>query len=577
MNKKVYRLRFCLATLLLAVCASLAGAAPARAQNAAGWARVGGVDESVTLEDVFMVGPELAWAAGRSNDDRTGYIYRLALVGGRWQVTTELTTAFGLYAVAATSAEDVWAVGANGYIVRRIGGSWSNEPLNLSDVTFVDIQVLGRGEEAWVAGARRAAEGSRPFVMRLRDGVWREVPVELPDNSQQVIQSIHLANGGGWAVGSLIWRITDAGLRVETMPNLCGGGFGCLNSFSSVRAIDADRAWAAGGRSATCGVCTEKIGIGYRERGEWRDAFGPAGWTAVLPDVQALPDTHSLGALFFTDANNGMAVGSRVYGQGMGRSEIFALRYVNGGWQYQQVLPDARNTVKELFLADANRGLLVGTGGLIVSYGYGAQNAPAANPATRVANPNQLGVVYFSETGHTLRGRFLDYWQRYGGLEQFGYPVTEEYTTPIGNEGGTVVQYFERARFEYHPENAGTRYEVLLGLLGNEVAQVRRGEPAFVYNPNPTNQPGSVYFPETGHTMAAEFVSYWNRYGGLPIYGYPISEPFYEVNQADGRTYLVQYFERNRFEHHPENAGSRYEVLLGLLGNEIVRSRGWTR
>jgi hypothetical protein len=46
----------------------------------------------------------------------------------------------------------------------------------------------------------------------------------------------------------------------------------------------------------------------------------------------------------------------------------------------------------------------------------------------------------------------------------FGYPISEEFT-----EGGYIVQYFERARFEWHPENTGTSYEVLLGLLGREV------------------------------------------------------------------------------------------------------------
>jgi hypothetical protein len=30
---------------------------------------------------------------------------------------------------------------------------------------------------------------------------------------------------------------------------------------------------------------------------------------------------------------------------------------------------------------------------------------------------------------------------------------------------------------------------------------------------------------------------------------------------------LVQYFERNRFEYHPENVGTDYEVQLGLIGN----------
>jgi hypothetical protein len=37
----------------------------------------------------------------------------------------------------------------------------------------------------------------------------------------------------------------------------------------------------------------------------------------------------------------------------------------------------------------------------------------------------------------------------------------------------------------------------------------------------------------------------------------------------------VQYFERNRFEYHPENAGTPFEVLLGLLGNQTVDGYGW--
>ncbi|HET8630995.1 MAG TPA: hypothetical protein VFL91_26545 [Thermomicrobiales bacterium] len=40
------------------------------------------------------------------------------------------------------------------------------------------------------------------------------------------------------------------------------------------------------------------------------------------------------------------------------------------------------------------------------------------------------------------------------------------------------------------------------------------------------------------------------------------------MNPTNGQTYRVQYFERARFEYHPENAGTPYEVLLGLLGRE---------
>ena len=43
-----------------------------------------------------------------------------------------------------------------------------------------------------------------------------------------------------------------------------------------------------------------------------------------------------------------------------------------------------------------------------------------------------------------------------------------------------------------------------------------------------------------------------------------------ETNNYDGKTYLVQYFERQRFEYHPEYKGTRYEMLLERLGAEQV-------
>jgi hypothetical protein len=39
----------------------------------------------------------------------------------------------------------------------------------------------------------------------------------------------------------------------------------------------------------------------------------------------------------------------------------------------------------------------------------------------------------------------------------------------------------------------------------------------------------------------------------------------------------IQYFERARFEYHPENTGTPYDVLLGLLGSDTIRARGWIR
>ncbi|HKP53329.1 MAG TPA: hypothetical protein VJ183_11850 [Chloroflexia bacterium] len=82
--------------------------------------------------------------------------------------------------------------------------------------------------------------------------------------------------------------------------------------------------------------------------------------------------------------------------------------------------------------------------------------------------PNtSLGSVLFPETGKMLGGKFLEYWQTHGGLRQQGYPISNEFREKSELDGKTyTVQYFERAVFELHPENAGTAYEVLLSQLG---------------------------------------------------------------------------------------------------------------
>lgn len=82
------------------------------------------------------------------------------------------------------------------------------------------------------------------------------------------------------------------------------------------------------------------------------------------------------------------------------------------------------------------------------------------------------------------------------------------------------------------------------------------------------------YYPETGHSLGDPFQGYWDLNGGLPVFGYPISEAFSERNADTGQTYNTQYFERNRMEYHPENAGTPYAILLGLLGKERLAQMG---
>ncbi len=113
---------------------------------------------------------------------------------------------------------------------------------------------------------------------------------------------------------------------------------------------------------------------------------------------------------------------------------------------------------------------------------------PAFDPLPENPLGDDDSGFWFVETGHTLQNGFQQYWQNYGGLQVFGFPISQEF-----DEDGRTVQYFERARFEWWPEHAGTVYEVQLGHLGVESGieagvdmqpvERRDGVPIFTMNP----------------------------------------------------------------------------------------------
>lgn len=156
----------------------------------------------------------------------------------------------------------------------------------------------------------------------------------------------------------------------------------------------------------------------------------------------------------------------------------------------------------------------------------------------RIAARPQNNVQYFPETGHNVKGEFLQFFRDKGDLEIFGYPITEELV-----ENGRLVQYFQRARMELHPENP-PEYRVELGLLAELMG---KGDPPIDESKIPQpNDPNRRYFPKTGHTVAFSFLPFFDARGGVDIFGYPITEYFSE----NGR--YVQYFQRARMEYHAD-------------------------
>jgi LPXTG-site transpeptidase (sortase) family protein len=170
--------------------------------------------------------------------------------------------------------------------------------------------------------------------------------------------------------------------------------------------------------------------------------------------------------------------------------------------------------------------------------------------------------ILFKETGHTLAYNFRFYWENMGGLEIFGYPLTE-----VLMEDGRPVQYFERSRLEWHADLV----LVQAGLLGRWVTDNREIEHPF-QPVVPALIDHTYYFTETKHNLRFGFLQFWQSKGGLATFGFPISEEFEEINQEDGRKYTVQYFERARFEFHPE-LPSGQQVVLGHLGRLFLQQK----
>lgn len=172
--------------------------------------------------------------------------------------------------------------------------------------------------------------------------------------------------------------------------------------------------------------------------------------------------------------------------------------------------------------------------------------AAGAAPA-RAQNTNEL---YFPETGHWLKGEFLAFYQASKDpLFLYGYPITEPIQDPLT---GYTMQYFNRARMELHPE-ARPENRVQLSPLGWLVYEP--GEEV-IFN---TDTAACKRFTELNRFVCYAFLDTYNARGGLEQFGLPVSN----LENHEGQ--FVQYFERARFEWHPElPAGSR--VTLTDLG-----------
>ena len=190
----------------------------------------------------------------------------------------------------------------------------------------------------------------------------------------------------------------------------------------------------------------------------------------------------------------------------------------------------------------------------VAAHGDSATTGEVAN----VAFPPDVGQadlrVYVPETGHTLRGSFLDYWRATGAAAVFGNPVSE----PFAAANGYYSQAFENVVFQYRPEFFDTHDPIMrpmpIGRMalqpldtadGGGRAVKRYRLLARVQRPlRPEDDDvlrvidaGGLYDETTGHTVSGEILAGYRFNEGSFYLGSPLTEPYDEGGGA------VQYFE----------------------------------
>ncbi|HEX9989800.1 MAG TPA: CAP domain-containing protein [Chloroflexia bacterium] len=193
---------------------------------------------------------------------------------------------------------------------------------------------------------------------------------------------------------------------------------------------------------------------------------------------------------------------------------------------------------------------------LAPTLGTQAHTGKVAQALPSAGAPMRSLVV--ASTGKRIQGDFLATYERFG-VERIGYPVSDQV-----QENGMTVQYFERVRMEYHPELMSQGHTVLMSRLGADFTQNTPFSPVKPFKSTRTQ----AYMKETGHSLSEPFLSYWKRNGSVELFGYPLSEPMAQ----DGLT--VQWFERTRFEYHPELERTGNAVQLTHLGKAALERRG---
>ncbi len=178
--------------------------------------------------------------------------------------------------------------------------------------------------------------------------------------------------------------------------------------------------------------------------------------------------------------------------------------------------------------------------GLLGDY-FAPADQKARIPDSQKPRSSDRARRYFPETGHSVGFSFLKFYDEKGGLEVFGYPVTEFIL-----EKGRFVQYFQRALMEWDPNQS----RIILHNLG-EAWIDQHGNSYNTERAQPLLAPGAnTPFPVTSSVSSLQATAsvrdaFTGRGGYQTVWVYVYGQNGEPVEGADV-TLVIHYLTGNR-------------------------------
>lgn len=188
---------------------------------------------------------------------------------------------------------------------------------------------------------------------------------------------------------------------------------------------------------------------------------------------------------------------------------------------------------------------------------------------------HNISNLRVSVGGQNLNANFLEYYNRTGRIERWGFATSEV----LEIEPGTLTQFFQRGVIDFHDVGAGWIVERRLAwdYFGGD-AYDRSRDQGFEAAPAGPPAGASSFFPAFQHYVAETatdgtrtgFLTFFNRLGGVDSFGFPKTEARRDTGAAntlfEGKTagFVRQYFQAAIFQ-----LASGGQVQLTLLGDSL--------